>query len=122
MRHVIPILFYLLSVIHILPALSGLSGTRFGKLYGVATEDSTLITLLQHRAVLFGFVGAACIYAAHSPAIRWPVLMGTIISMASFIVIAAMRGTLSGALNKIVIVDAVGLLIAAILIFLMAKG
>jgi hypothetical protein len=33
-----------------------------------------------------------------------------------------MRGTLSGALNKIVIVDAAGLLIAAILIFLMAKG
>ena len=122
MRVVIPVLFYLLAVIHILPAVLGLSSSRLQTLYGIPANDNTLMTLLQHRAVLFGFVAVACIYAAHTPSARLAVLIGTLISMASFIVIAALQGTLSGALNKIVVVDAVGIAIAAVLIFLMAKG
>lgn len=122
MRSAIPVLFYLLSLIHILPALSGLSATRLAKLYGISGDDNTLMTLLQHRALLFGLVAAACIYAAHNASVRWPVLIGAIISMASFIAIAASRGTTAGALNKIIIVDAVGILIAAVLLFLLAKG
>jgi len=51
----------------------------------------------------------------------WAVLSGTVISMGSFIIIAAMRSTTSGALNKIIIVDAIGLVIAAIAAALLFK-
>ena len=122
MRSALPILFWLLAIIHISPALSGLSGSRLASLYGIEGDDQNLMTLLQHRAVLFGFVAAACIYAAQFPAARWAVLCGAIISMGSFIIIAAMRGTRSGVLSKIIIVDAIGLVFAALVAILLIKG
>ena len=122
MRQVLPILFWLIAIIHVLPALSGLSGSRLASLYGIEQGNDTLMTLLQHRAVLFGFVAAACIYAAHNPSARWAVLIGAVISMASFIVISFLRGTTSGALQKIIVVDAIGLVIAALAAVLLIKG
>ena len=122
MRHALPILFWLIAIIHIIPAISGLSGSRLASLYGIEGDEQTLMTLLQHRAVLFGFVAAACLYAAHSPAARWAVLIGAVISMASFILIAFLRGTTSGALSKIIIVDAIGLFFAALAALLLLKG
>ena len=121
MRHALPILFWLIAIIHIIPAISGLSGSRVASLYGIEGDDQTLMTLLQHRAVLFGLVAAACLYAAHSPAARLAVLIGAVISMASFILIAFLRGTTSGALSKIIIVDAIGLFFAALAALLLLK-
>ena len=122
MRSALPILFWLIAIIHIITAVSGVSGARLANLYGIEQGNETFMTLLQHRAVLFGFVGAACIYAAHNPPARWAVLIGAVIAMASFIIIAALRGTTSGALSKIIIVDAIGLVIAALAAILLIKG
>lgn len=122
MKHLSPVLFWLLAIIHILPALSGLSTSRMAGLYGIDAGNETLMTLLQHRALLFGVIAAACIYAAHEPSVRWPVLIGTATSMAGFIIVAAMRGTMSSALNKIVIVDAAGCVIALFAAALLLKG
>jgi hypothetical protein len=122
MRSALPILFWLIAIIHIIPAVSGVSGARLANLYGIEQGNETFMTLLQHRAVLFGFVGAACIYAAHNPPARWAVLIGAVIAMASFIIIAALRGATSGALSKIIIVDAIGLVIAALAAILLIKG
>ena len=92
MRHLIPFLFYVLALgIHGLPALSVLSPQKMTKLYGISADDEVLMTLLQHRAVFFVLVAAACIYAAHVSSARWPVLIGTVISMATFILIAIPR-------------------------------
>ena len=121
MRYLIPLLFSVLAIIHILPALSGVSVDRVADLYGVPAEDKMLMTLLQHRAVLFGLVAGACIYAANRPSARWPVLWGAIISMSSFIFIAMPRGQLSGPLAKIAYVDGFGLIIAAILVVLLMR-
>ena len=79
------------------------------------------MTLLQHRALLFGLVAAACIYAAHTPSARWPVLIGTAVSMIGFMSIAAMRGELGGSLNKIVVVDGIGILLAAVIAVLLLR-
>ena len=123
MPNLIPILFYALAiVIHGVPALSAFSPSRMAQLYGISDQDNVLMTLLQHRAVLFGLVAAACIYAAHNPAVRWSVLIGTVISMGSFILIAIPRGQLSGPLSKIAYVDGLGLIIAAILAVLLVRS
>lgn len=115
-QKLIPILFYALALlVHGIPALSVLAPSRMAKLYGVSADDQVLMTLLQHRAVFFVLVAAACIYAAHVASARWPVLIGTVISMAAFIVISITRGQLSGPLAKIAYVDGIGLVIAAIL-------
>ena len=123
MPKLIPILFYAIAiVIHGVPALSAFSPSRMAQLYGISDQDNVLMTLLQHRAFLFGLVAAACIYAAHNPAVRWSVLIGTTISMASFILIAIPRGQLSGPLSKIAYVDGLGLIIAAILAVLLVRS
>ena len=121
MQKLIPFLFYALAFIHIMPAASGLSSTRLASLYGINADDKTLMTLLQHRAVLFGLVAAACIYAAHRSAARWPVLIATFVAMSSFILMAIPRGQLSGALAKIAYVDGIGLLVAAVLAVLLVR-
>jgi hypothetical protein len=122
MKAALPILFGLLALIHILPALSALAPSRLAGLYGVAPDNTVMLTLLQHRAALFGLVAAACIWAIFVPSVRPAVLIGTVISMASFIIIAAARGTMSSSLNKIVVVDAAGLIIAAIAAILLLRG
>ena len=122
MPKLIPILFYALAlVVHGVPALSVFAPSRMAKLYGISADDQVLMTLLQHRAVLFALVAAACIYAAHVVSARWPVLIGTVLSMTAFILIAVPRGQLSGPLAKIAYVDGLGLVIAALLAFLMLR-
>lgn len=118
----IPVLFYVLAlVIHGAPAASAMFPSKIAKLYGISADDNKLMTLLQHRAILFALVAAACIYAAHVASVRWPVLIGTTISMLSFILLAVPRGQLSGPLAKIAYVDGLGLVIAAALAVLMLR-
>ena len=122
MRTLIPFLFYTLAIgVHGVPALSVLFPQKMAKLYGISTDDNVLMTLLQHRAMFFVLVAVACIYAAHVASARWPVLIGTTISMMSFILIAIPRGQLSGPLAKIAYVVGIGLVIAAILAVLMLR-
>ncbi len=122
MHYAVSTLFYALALgIHGVPAVSALFPSKIAKLYGIAAGDNTLMTLLQHRAVLFGVIALACIYAAHTASARWPVLIGTVLSMGSFMIIALARGEASGSLSKIVIVDGIGLLIAAVLAALLVR-
>lgn len=116
------LLFALLAVIHFLPAVAALAPSQLSALYGVPPEDKVLTTLLQHRAVLLGLVGAAFATAAFMPSLRWAALIGGTISMLAFLVIAFANGELGGSLQKIAIVDAAGLPVAMVLAFLLHKG
>ena len=120
--NLIAILFCVLAVIHFLPAVAAIAPAQLSNLYGVAPDDTVLRTLLQHRAVLLGLVGAAFLAAAFMPSLRWAALIGGAASMVLFLVIAFFNGELSGTLSKITIVDAAGLPIAAILFFLLLRG
>ena len=114
MSKLLPYLFSALALIHVLPAMAVLMPGRLSTLYGFEAGDSVLTTLLQHRALLFGLVAGALIWAVFTPSVRWPVLIGTVISMGGFIVIAVARGETTGALRSIVIADVIGLVIAMV--------
>ena len=105
------LLFGFLAVIHLLPALAAIAPRQISKLYGVDASDSALITLLQHRAVLLGIVGFAFTVAAFRPesSAAWHAVIIGAISMIAFLVIATINRELVGSLQKIVIVDAIGL-------------
>lgn len=108
---IVQLCFGFLALIHLLPAVAALAPKQISKLYGVNADDRTLITLLQHRAVLLGAVGAAFAAGAmmpHSQAALFAVLLGGA-SMVTFLVIAALQRQLSGPLRRIVIVDLAGL-------------
>ena len=110
-------LFLIVGVVNLLPVSGVLSTSRLRALYGVAFEDSNLVILMRHRAVLFGIIGALLVASAfHSP-LRPLALVAGLISMLSFVLIAYRVGNYNEALRRIVLVDlaASALLVAAAL-------
>ncbi len=122
MTKLLPFLFGALALIHALPAMAVIAPARLSSLYGFDASDTVLTTLLQHRALLFGILSAALIYAIFIPSVRWPVLIGAIMSMGGFLVIALARGEVSGALRSIVVADVIGLVIAVLAAACLWKG
>ena len=100
-------LFWGLAVIKFPPVIVAIAPGQLQRLYGVSGDDRTLVTLLQHRAILLGLVGAGCAVAAHVEAFRWPALWGAAISVVTFLILCAAQGQLGGPLRKIAIMDAI---------------
>ena len=88
----LPYLFGALALIYALPVVAVIAPAHPSSLYGFDASDSVLTMLLQHRALLFGILSAALIYAIFIPSARRPVLAGTVVSMGGFLVIAVLRG------------------------------
>lgn len=111
-------LFWGLAVIKFPPVIAAVVPKQLVHLYGVSPDDKTMLTLLQHRAVLLGIVGAGCAVAAHVEAFRWPALWAASISIVTFLVLCAVQRQFNGPLRKIAIMDAIGvpLVIALFLI------
>lgn len=121
MRYLPTALFLILAIIHLLPALAVFAPSKIAALYGIAPGDKALITLLQHRALLFALLCAAFVLAAFSPVYRPAVLIAGMISMTGFIGIAGLQRELSGSLRKIVVADIAGLVIAVCAAFIVFK-
>jgi hypothetical protein len=87
------------------------------KAYGVRLESGDLVILMQHRALLFGLIAAACLIAVWQSAWRWPAGVMALVSMLGFVLIASMQSH-QAAIAKIVWIDvaaAVPLLLALLL-------
>ena len=89
---VIRLSFAVTGLIHALP-LAGLFGRPLlERAYGITLgEGHDLTILMQHRALLFGLLSAACFAAAALPGVRWPVGIAALISMLGFVLIAALQ-------------------------------
>jgi hypothetical protein len=105
----------LVGIIHVLP-LAGLSGAdRLQSLYGVTISDPNMLVLMRHRAVLFGLLGAGCLYAAFDQRFAVPALAAGFVSVAAFLAIAYQHAPLNDAVRRVVVVDwvALAVLVAA---------
>jgi hypothetical protein len=112
-------LFWGLAVIKFPPVIAAIAPGQLQRLYGVSGDDRTLVTLLQHRAILLGIVGAGCAVAAHVEAFRWPALWAAAISATTFLILCAMQGQFGGPLRKIAIMDAIAVPIAITLFLIL---
>lgn len=107
-------LLTLVGLIHLLPVVGVPGGERLQSLYGVTIDDPSLLILMRHRAVLFAIVGAVLIAGAlHSPWRGLALVVG-LISVVSFLVIAAVEGGANPAIQRVVWIDYAAL--AALLI------
>jgi len=111
-----------MALINLAPMISAVMSSKLQTLYGIAPDNADMMTLLQHRALLLGFVGLALAAAAHMPALRWPALIGGVLSMGSFVVFALARGQMSGPLGKIAYVDILGLIFSALAAFILVQN
>ncbi|TQV85428.1 phosphopantetheine adenylyltransferase [Aliikangiella coralliicola] len=110
MQKVISILLLLVGVIHLLP-LSGVFGAeQLASLYGLSFDDSSLVILMRHRAVLFGLLGVFFVIAAFKPALQFSAFVCGFVSVVSFIAIAWFEGGYNEAINRVILVDLVALL------------
>ena len=71
------------GIIHLLPLVGVLGGTRLNALYGVAFDDPNLMILMRHRAVLFGLLRTFMLVAAFRPGLQWAAFIVGFISVIS---------------------------------------
>jgi hypothetical protein len=114
-------LLIIAGIIHLLPITGVLGAERLAALYGLAVQEPNLLILLRSRAVLFGLLGALLIYAAWRPALQPIALLGGLVSVLTFLLLAYSSPGYSDALRRVVIADWVALaclLIALTLYFI----
>jgi hypothetical protein len=109
LQKTVSILLGLVALIHLLPVAGAAGAQRLHSLYGLAIEDPNLLLLMQHRAVLFGLLGAFLLAAALRPAWTGPALVAGLISVASFLVLA-LGGGHNAHIARVVVVDWIALL------------
>ena len=116
MRTLSTVLILLVGLVNLLPVVGVLSASRLQALYGVELEDTNLLILMGHRAVLFGIVGGLLLVSAFQPSLRPAGFGAGLLSMLSFVVIAWLAGGYNAELRRVVAVDLVAsaLLIGAI--------
>ena len=96
------------AAINLAPALGAVAPERMTALYGVHLGDPNLQILMRHRAVLFGLVGGLLLGAAFHPPLRTLGYAAGFASMLSFLLIACLVGGYSAAIQRVVLVDGVG--------------
>lgn len=108
-RWTLALLLAVAGVIHLLP-LPGVFGAQaLQRLYGITLDDPNLLLLLQHRAVLFGLLGALILGAIRVAAWRPLALGAGLISTTSFLVLALVGAEYSPVLQRVVVADVVAL-------------
>jgi hypothetical protein len=105
-----PVAFLALAVVHLLPIAPIFAPESLVRLYGVSPDDSGLILLLRHRAVLLAIVGVLCIWAAASEGARPTVLAAAAINLVSFLAFYALYASPAGPLRTVALVDLVALI------------
>ena len=105
----ITLAFLIAGLINFLPVVGVLGESRLAKLYGRPFRDADLLVLMRHRALLFGLIGGFMLTSIAVPAWRLPAGVLGLISMIGYIAIAAQQAHGSASLQRIALVDWVGL-------------
>jgi hypothetical protein len=112
-QHFWSVLVLVAAVINFAPVLGLFSPERMGPFYGIDLDDPNLQILMRHRAILFGLVGGLLFVAAFHPPLR---ALGYVVgfsSMVSFLLIAWMVGGYNAEIQRVMAIDAVGIVALA---------
>ena len=109
MSKLIGFLLLVAGVIHLLPLAGVMGGERLNALYGIALDEPNLQILMRHRAVLFGLLGALLVAAAFVPTLRGAALVGGLVSVLAFLLLACSAPVYNEALRRVVVADWIAL-------------
>jgi len=109
MQHLSTILILVAAAINLAPAVGAASPERMATLYGLVLDNPNLEILMRHRAVLFGIVGSLLVVAAFHRPLRAVGYASGFASMISFLLIAFLVGGYSEQIQRVAIVDVVGI-------------
>lgn len=105
MNRLLAALLLVAGIIHLLPLVGVLGGERLNALYGLTLNEPNLQILMRHRAVLFGLLGALLVAAAFVPGLRGPALLGGLVSVIAFLLLAWSAPLYNEALQRVVVAD-----------------
>jgi hypothetical protein len=105
MRFIVPAALLFTAFIHVLPVVGVLGSHKLQTLYGVTLEDSNVVLMLRHRALLFGLLAAFLAYAAFRPDLHRLALLGGAFSVCSFLVLAWSTAGTNAAITRVVWAD-----------------
>lgn len=121
MERLVCVLLLIAGIIHLLPISGVLGADRLAALYGLDFREPNLLLLMRSRAVLFGLLGALLVYAAFRPALQPLAIIGGLLSVVAFLLLAALGPGYNDALRRVVLADwlaLVCLLLAGLLVWL----
>lgn len=107
------VLVLVAAAINLAPVMGAASAERMTALYGVGLGDPNLEILMRHRAVLFGLVGGLLLVAAFHPPLHATAYTVGFVSMISFLVIAWLVGGYSAQIQRVMLIDLVGIVALA---------
>ena len=113
MQLLISLSLLIAAFIHLMPLVGLLGADKLQSLYGVEINDPNLLILMQHRAVLFGIVGALLVLAVFKSDYRWLAIIVASISAVSFLFIAITSGGYNASVKTVVNADIVAILALA---------
>ena len=97
--------FAVVGAIHLMPVAPVFVPETLSRLYGIAPDDSTLLVLMRHRALLLALVGLLCLWASCWAPVRPAALLAAAINVLGFLGFYALYGNPAGALRTIAIAD-----------------
>jgi len=108
----------IVGLINFAPVVGVLSAQKLQGAYDVALSSNDLIILMRHRALLFGILGGFILFSAFVPSYQTAAMLMAAISMVGFAVLVHSAGGFNASINKVLIVDYVGIVFLAIAAFL----
>jgi hypothetical protein len=99
----------IVGIIHVLPMIGITGRIALEKGYGLAIDSPDLQLLLQHRAVLFGLLGAACFIAAFNPPWRLAIWCSAMISTCSFLLFSGLASSTNVAIVRVIWFDLIAI-------------
>lgn len=122
MNILITICLVIVGIINFLPIIGVLSSAKMSQAYDISLVSQDLIILMRHRALLFGIVGGYIIYAAFVPMYQNSAMLMGLISMLGFILLCILEGGFNASIQKLVLIDSVGLVVLAVAAYLKFSG
>ncbi len=114
LERIISGLFIVVGLINLYPVIGVVGANTLTNLYGIPFEESNLLILMRHRAVVFGLIGTFLIVAAVQRDWQTPALIAGMVSMISFLVVALLEGGYNAKITTVVIADLVASILLAV--------
>jgi hypothetical protein len=113
MELILRVTLFAVGVVNALPMVAAFEPSLLQRLYGLSVVDPNLLVLLRHRAVLFGLLGLLLMAAAFDAKLYNVAVVGGLVSMLAYVLIAWQTGGYNAQMNTVVIVDAVASVVLA---------
>lgn len=105
------------GLVHVTPLVGVLGPRALARLYAVQVDEPNLAVLMRHRAVLFGILGAFCLWAAFVPEYQVPAFIGAFASLTSFLLLTFGSAGCNPAVRRVAWID-----VGALLCLLVGAG